>query len=206
MVEAGRQGVFRIGGAGSGDGEVGGHIEMQSVLRLLAEISEENHIPILLIGGHALQAYGVSRQTVDVDVLVADANAGAVGAALQRAGYAQVVRSEIFARFRHPSIVLADVDVLFVDGDTATRMSGQAKQWMVGETTCLVPALAHLVAMKLHATRCNPQRGLRDFADIVELVRANPGGVSQDELRGLCVKYGPEGAWEKFEAVPWKTC
>lgn len=178
---------------------------MQSVLPLLAEISEKTHLPILLIGGYALQAYGVSRQTMDVDVLVADADAGAMGAALQRAGYAQVVRSEIFARYRHPSIALADVDVLFVDGDTATRMSGQATRWVVGETTCLVPALRHLVAMKLHAVRSNPQREPRDFADIVELVRANPGSFSQEELRGLCVKYGPEGAWEKLEGVLWKT-
>ena len=178
---------------------------MQSVLRLLAEISEKTHLPILLIGGYALQAYGVSRQTMDVDVLVADADAGPMGAALQRAGYAQAVRSEIFARYRHPSIALADVDVLFVDGDTATRMSGQATRWVVGETTCLVPALRHLVAMKLHAVRSNPQREPRDFADIVELVRANPGSFSQDELRGLCVKYGPEGAWEKLEGVLWKT-
>jgi len=90
------------------------HADMQSVLRLLAEISEESHIPILLIGGHALQAYGVSRQTMDVHGL-------------------------------------------FADGGTATRMSGQATRWVVGETTCLVPALPHLVAMKLHAIRSNPQ-------------------------------------------------
>jgi hypothetical protein len=178
---------------------------MQSVLRLLAEISEEGRLPILLIGGHALQAYGVSRQTMDVDVLVADADASGVGAALQRAGYAQVVHSEIFARYRHPSIVLQDVDVLFVDGATATRMFEQATRWVVGGTTCLVPALPHLVAMKLHAIQSNPQREPRDFADIVELVRANLGGFSQDELRGLCVKYGPEGVWEKLQGVLWKT-
>jgi hypothetical protein len=178
---------------------------MQSALRLLAEISEESHLPILLIGGHALQAYGVSRQTMDVDLLVAEADASAVGAAMQRAGYAQVVRSEIFARYRHPSVVMADVDVLFVDGDTAKRMSERAMQFVSGEATHLVPALSHLVAMKLHAIRSNPQREPRDFADIFELVRANTGGLGRDELHGLCVKYGPEGVWEKLEAVLWKT-
>jgi Nucleotidyl transferase AbiEii toxin, Type IV TA system len=178
---------------------------MQSVLRLLAAISNETHIPILLIGGYALQAYGVSRQTVDVDVLVSDAHAGAVDTALQGAGYAQMVRSEIFARYRHPSIVLADVDVLFVDGDTAKRMSELATQYVSGEATYLVPAISHIIAMKLHAIRSNPQREPRDFADIVELIRANPGRLGQDELRGLCATYGPEGVWEKLEAVLWKT-
>jgi hypothetical protein len=178
---------------------------MQSVLRLLAEISEEMRFPILVIGGHALQAYGVSRQTVDVDVLVSETHAGMLDAALLRAGYSQLIRSEIFARYRHTSMVMADVDVLYVDGDTATRMSAQATRWAVGERTCLVPALSHLIAMKLHTIRSNPQREPRDFADIVEIVRANPDSLSQDDLHGLCVKYGPEGEWEKIEALLWKT-
>jgi hypothetical protein len=58
--------------------------------------------------------------------------------------------------------------------------------------------------MKLHAIRSNPQREPRDFADIVELVRANPGHLGQDELHALCAKYGPEGMWEKFEEILWK--
>lgn len=178
---------------------------MQSVLCLLATMSKETRVPILLIGGYALQAYGVPRQTVDVDVLVSDAHSRAVDAALQGAGYAQVARSEIFARYRHPSIAMADVDVLFVDGDTAERMFARAMQYVSGEATYLVPALSHLIAMKLHAIRSNPQREPRDFADIVEVVRANPGRLGQDELRDLCVKYGPEDVWRKFESVLWKT-
>jgi hypothetical protein len=77
---------------------------MKSVLQLLMEISATTHIPVLLIGGHALQAYGVTRQTLDVDVLVSEAHATAMDAALHHVGYSQVARSEIFARYRHPSI------------------------------------------------------------------------------------------------------
>ena len=178
---------------------------MKSVMGLLMEISETAHFPILLIGGYALQAYGVSRQTMDVDVLVSEAYAGAVDTALQRAGYSQLVRSEIFVRYRHPSMAVEDVDVLYVNDDTAKRMSERATPWVSGEATYLVPALSHLVAMKLHAIRSNPQREPRDFADIVELVRANPGDLGQDELHALCEKYGPEGVWEKFEEILWKT-
>jgi hypothetical protein len=178
---------------------------MKSVLQLLREISAKHRIPVLLIGGHALQAYGVTRQTLDVDVLVSEADATTMEAALQRAGYSPVARSEIFARYRHPSMVLADVDVLYVDNETATKMSQAAKPFAVAETSCLVPALPHLLGMKLHAIRTNPRREARDFADIVELVRAHPGGVSKDDLHDLCVKYAPEGIWEKLEAALWKT-
>lgn len=107
---------------------------MKSVLQLLMQISEKGHIPLLVIGGYALQAYGVTRQTLDVDVLISEAH-----------------------------------------------------------TTAMDAALLHLVAMKLHAIRTSPQREPRDFADIVELVRSNPGSISQDELHSLCTTYAPEG-------------
>jgi Uncharacterised nucleotidyltransferase len=178
---------------------------MKSVLQMLMEISAEHQIPVLVIGGHALQAYGVTRQTLDVDVLVSEAQAMAMDAALHHVGYSQVARSEIFARYRHPSMVLADVDILYVDNETARKMSQQAQQSAVAETSCPVPALPHLLGMKLHAIRTNPQREARDFADIVELVRSNPGSISKDELHHLCATYAPEGIWEKLEAALWKT-
>ena len=178
---------------------------MQSVLRLLAAVAEQKHIPILLVGGYALQAYGVARQTLDLDILVSETHADFVDAALKGGGYAEVARSDIFVRYRHSSILLADVDVLFVDADTAKRMGEKATHYASGETVHLVPALPHLIAMKLHAMRNNPQREPRDFADIIELARANPERLDRDELRSLCGRYGPEGVWGKFEAALWKT-
>jgi hypothetical protein len=66
----------------------------------------------------------------------------------------------------------------------------------------------HLLAAisELHAIRNNPQREPRDFSDIVEVVRANPGHLGNDELSGLCEKYGPEGLRERLETVLWKKC
>jgi hypothetical protein len=187
------------------DPGIGGQTAVKSVLQLLMQISEKSHIPLLVIGGYALQAYGVTRQTLDVDVLISETNAREMDAALLHVGYSQVARSEIFARYRHPSIVLADVDILYVDSETARKMSQQAKPCTMAETSCLVPALSHLVAMKLHAMRTNPQREPRDFADIVELVRANAGSPGKEDLHRLCTTYAPEGIWGKLEAALWKT-
>jgi hypothetical protein len=112
-----------------------------------------------------------------------------------------LVRSEIFARYRHLSLNLADVDVLYVDGRTAEQMRQQAAQHRVGGVFCRVPALSHLVALKLHAIRNNPAREPRDFADIVELLRVNVGTIEREELQALCAKYGPGGMWSKLEAA-----
>jgi len=178
---------------------------VHSVLHLLKELSVKSGIPVVLIGAYALQAYGVIRQTLDVDVLISEADALKMDAGLRRAGYTELVRSEIFARYRHLSTELADVDVLYVDSETAKRMVGEAREYPLAETTCLIPALSHLLALKLHAIRSNPQREPRDFADIIELVRANPRDISKDELHGLCVRYGPGGIWEKLEGALWNA-
>jgi hypothetical protein len=178
---------------------------VHSALHLLKEISVKSGIPVLLIGAYALQAYGVIRQTLDVDILISEADASAVDAGLRCAGYSEVVRSEIFARYRHSSVEMADVDVLYVDSETAKRIAREASEYPLAETTCLVPTLSHLLALKLHAIRNNPRRESRDFADILELIRANPRDISKDELHGLCVRYGPEGIWEKLEGVLWNT-
>lgn len=176
---------------------------MHNVLHLLKQVSEKQGIPVLLIGAYAMQAYSVIRQTLDVDVLISEADASEVDAGLRRAGYTEVARSEIFARYRNSSVELADVDVLYVDNETAKRMVREAREYPLAETTCLVPRLSHLLALKLHAIRNDPRRESRDFADIIELVRANPGGVGRDELNGLCVRYGPEGIWEKLKGALW---
>jgi hypothetical protein len=177
---------------------------MRTILQLLADISETTGVPILLIGGHALQAYGVVRQTLDVDVLIAEGDAGVVDESLRRAGYGILVRSDIFGRYRHPSPALPDVDVLYVDGRTAEEMRRQASLQCLGGVFCQVPALAHLVALKLHAVRNNPMREPRDFADIVELLRRNAGLMGHEELQALCAQYGPEGMWRKLEEAVWK--
>jgi hypothetical protein len=97
------------------------------------------------------------------------------------------------------------VDLLYVDEETAAKMLRQPKELRVAGTTCIVPTLPHLVALKLHAVRNSLRREPRDFADIVELLRANPGAVEREEVRRLCATYGPAGMWEKLEAVLWKS-
>lgn len=173
---------------------------MQNILRVLIDAAKRQRIPFLVIGGYALQAYEVVRQTLDTDVLTSDAYAVEMDAILRGVGYEQLARSDIFARYRHASSALADVDVLFVDNDTAEEMVRQARECTLGGTTCLVPAFAHLLALKLHAIRNNPKRETRDLADIFALIRANPEAIDREALRGLCEKYAPAGLWEKLAA------
>ena len=170
---------------------------MQALFDLLDRFSH----PLLVIGGHALAAHGVARQTVDVDCLVAVENRQALDAHLRSGGFERQGETENFARYSHPSHLVPDVDVLFVDASTFDKLNAGGIPLQHGPTKLQAPALPHLIALKLHAIRNNPAREAGDLGDIARLLRANPGSVSANELAALCAQFGPPGMEAKLQAL-----
>jgi len=169
---------------------------MQSVFDLLVKCD----FPLLVIGGHGIEAHGVSRQTVDVDCLLAADDRGALDATLGRGGYRRIGDTDNFARYAHESPLVPDVDVLFVDRETFAKLSIGTVELHRGNHHFQVPGLANLIALKLHAIRNNPAREIRDLGDIAELLRANPGQISSDALKELCASFGPADVAAKLES------
>lgn len=173
---------------------------MKSVLEILADGLSKRNIQALLIGGYALQSYGVTRQTLDVDCMVADHDAGGIGQILIAVGYQERARTDNFARYTHTSHDLMDVDILLVDPATLQLMMKASRQYGRGPFEWRVPCLVHLVALKLHALKNAPYREAKDFGDIVELLRRNRAEWPSEELKSLCQKYGPKDIYAKLEA------
>lgn len=163
---------------------------MQALFDLLSRFGQ----PLLLIGGHALAAHGVPRQTVDVDCIVALENREAISRHVRGGGFELIHETENFNRYAHPSPMVPDLDLLFVEGPTFDKLQAQSIQ--TGRIR--VPALPHLIALKLHAIRNNPTRELRDLGDIQRLLAANPGIISNEELNDLCRRFGPPGIEAKL--------
>lgn len=157
--------------------------------------------PGLLIGGFAMQKYGLSRQTFDVDMLIAHAQKQQMGSALLNAGYTAIAETDSFIRYRCDNLYLMDVDVLLVDGDTLDKMLDASVEITVDDVALRVPSLSHLVALKLHAVTNNAERSTKDLTDIAELLRTNPNAVSQDELDAICTKYGTPEAVDRLKAM-----
>jgi hypothetical protein len=63
---------------------------MQIVFDMLAHCSR----PFLIVGGHALAAHGVVRQTIDIDCLIAAEDEEIFEANLTAGGYVPAARSE----------------------------------------------------------------------------------------------------------------
>ena len=70
---------------------------MKSPLALLAEAK----MPLLLVGGTAVQAYGFSRLTKDFDCVLARESAVALAGFLQEEGFAEFHRSDVVVRYRN---------------------------------------------------------------------------------------------------------
>ena len=171
---------------------------MKSTVDILGKALEDVGGRGLLVGGLALQQHAVARQTLDVDCLISDADRDKIVALFEREGFAVTAETESFARLHHESVYMMDLDLLLVDAETLSEMLRESLPVTIGSRDLRVPCLAHLIALKLHAVRNDPKRELRDLADIVDLLRANPDVVTSEELERLTAEYGPDGALDKI--------
>jgi predicted nucleotidyltransferase len=170
---------------------------MQAAFDLLAQ----NARPFLIVGGHALAAHGVVRQTLDIDILIAAEDEDAFATGLKAGNYVLTARTENFARYIAKLPDLPGIDILFVDGPTFLKLEEGAVLLRRGDHEFRVPGLPQLIALKLHAIRNQPLREARDLGDIAELLRLNPGRVSAAELEELCKKFGPAGIGRKLQGL-----
>ena len=171
---------------------------MQAAFDLLASCSR----PFLIVGGHALAAHGVVRQTIDIDCLIAVEDQAAFDASLiGGGGYFLTARTENFARYAGKTSNLPEIDVLFVDASTFKKLEEGSMPLRRGKHEFRVPGLAQLIALKLHAIRNESRREGRDLPDIAELLRLNPGQITAGELGELCEKFGPTGIGSKLQPL-----
>lgn len=162
---------------------------MREIFDLLARIQQRCSIDLVLIGGWALQAHGYARQTVDVDCMAAVESHDQIGDELGKAGFECFDEMPAFRRFRHRLDPFMILDVMRVNASTFEKIWAKSQPFDFNGVALRVPALAHLIALKLHAAR-NEHRGSKDIDDVAQLLSLNPGEVPPVELRELIDQFG----------------
>jgi predicted nucleotidyltransferase len=156
-------------------------------------------IPFVLIGGFAVNYYRVTRATADIDILMTDLDFQTALPLLEKRGYQLVTQTDLFVRFVHRECEWMDLDIMFIDRDTINGIVKEGKEVEMLGTKVTVPSLEHLIALKLHSIKHNPEhREFRDLGDIVELIRRNQLDVRSDGFRDLCLKYGTDELYRKI--------
>jgi hypothetical protein len=165
-------------------------MKFREVFRLLIRFFEKERIDYALIGAFALHAYGYVRATQDVDFLVRAENQDKIVQYLESSlGYETIHRSSGYSNHVHRLSGLGRIDFLYVQGATADSILREARRLLVLDDFRLpVVKPEHLVALKVFAIKSNPDRALREMADIKELL-AVPG-LDHGEVRKYFEKYG----------------
>ena len=175
----------------------------QSVFHLIGEITHQQNVSCVLIGGFAVNHYKVSRQTADIDFLITKEDFDRISDALKKAGYKQSLAQENFAQLENARLSMMNIDFMFVDRSTLDKIIDEANPLTIAGQKFIVPSLDHLIALKLHSIKHNEKlRLLKDFPDIVNLIRNNGVDVKNKDFKELCLKFGTESIYQKvLEAV-----
>ncbi len=154
-------------------------------------------VDFLMIGGHAVNQYGYSRATLDVDFMIAAVNLDTVRSVMKEAGFSNVSQSENVVFFNKPGDPLR-VDFLQVKNETMDALLADAQSVDYGGQSLKVPSLKNLIAMKLFALKSgSPGRWEKDFPDIAHLVDENGLDVEAD-LRPLCERFADDEIFAKL--------
>jgi len=156
---------------------------------VLAALTAQLTTPVL-VGGWALGYYGVARQTLDADLMIAETDFDLASGILSGHGYRLVYRSPLFARFQGEAGMM-DVDLLFLGAEVLKPIAREGKTVALGGVAIRVPSLRHLLAMKLHALKHNgAERAGKDLPDILNLLTCNDLTLDGPEFAALCASYG----------------
>lgn len=163
------------------------------VLTKLNRLSAESGLQFLVIGGLAINAHGYERVTADIDLLVRKEDREAWRNLMLSIGYQVHHEQEIFMQFTAPEGSTWPVDLMFVNHQTFSKMFPESLEVKMKRMEFRVPALDHLLALKLHALKyTHAKRELKDLLDVVWLVDINHIDINGEKFTELCKRYGTE--------------
>lgn len=171
----------------------------KSVFHLISDLTEKEGVACVLIGGFAVNYYGVTRQTADVDFLITQADFNKIVGPLEKAGYKKERLHENFVQLKSGKASLLDIDFMLAEPDTLAKIRKECREIKIAKQKFLVPALDHLIALKLHSIKYNPKLRLsRDLPDIINLIKINDVKYKNKDFKELCLKFGTDEIYSKI--------
>ena len=172
-------------------------MNFENVLRFLTDFLDKEGIDHALIGGFALGAYGVSRATVDLDMITHLDNRDTIVEFLESLGYETLARSEAFSNHEHPIPDMGRIDFLYVSADTAETILEEALVHPIFSNERIkVVKPEHLIALKLFSASADPNRYHREMEDIRSLMATET--IDREEVRRYFEKYSSLEELEKL--------
>ena len=118
----------------------------------VAGFLEARGVPLAVVGGLGLHAYGITRATFDLDLVTEAAVQAGLIDFLEADGYDTLHRSPFYSNHLHRDVAGGRLDFIYVDPETGRQLFAACRPLLdLGPRRALVPRPEHLVAMKVQA-------------------------------------------------------
>ena len=172
-----------------------------NIFEMLDREPRQCGLPFLIIGGHAVNAYGYSRLTKDLDILIRREQRAEWLAVLGENGFSIKRDAGNFLRLSPPADCKWPLDLMLVNESTFANISRDSQEIEIGQWKFRVPSLDGLFALKFHALKQKiRERGYKDLLDILELARCNGIDVRSQRVKSICEKFGSPKIYEEVIA------
>ncbi len=177
-------------------------VNYPTVFDLISNELGKAGVPFVLAGGFAVNAHHVTRQTLDVDLLIVIDDLKKASRALQEAGYQKGLESSVVARFKGDNKLFLDIALMLIAPETFQKILKQSEELALAGHSFKVVSLEHLIAVKFHAIKNDPEsREPKDLLDIILLARRNGLDPAGSELRKMCEAYGTPELFKKIQLL-----
>ncbi len=172
-------------------------LDLTHVFKTVSEKFPDAGVACLLIGGFAVNHYGYTRNTLDVDFMIASDDMGLAREIMIAAGFTNVSAMDNVVLFYMPDSNLR-VDFLQVTRATVQKLVSNANNISFRGYNLKIPALKDLLAMKLFAlTQSQLRRVDKDLPDIAYLTVIN-GLDLEKEILPLCRQFATDDIYRQI--------
>ena len=172
---------------------------MTNIFETAARAAQAANREFILIGGHAVNAHGYERTTLDFDFLVPSADLPAWKAVMSGLDYRPIHETKAFAQFEPVDGDGFRIDLMLVDAPTFVKLMAGSEVRAYGGCEIRVAGVLHLIALKLHATRTwdRAVQG-KDFYDILNLIRINRIAIDSPDFQTILNRYATPSIKERL--------
>ena len=172
---------------------------IMEVLKRIAEMAEARGLSFIVVGGHALNAWGVSRQTCDLDLMVPENDFKKWKEMLRELDYLSPHEHEGFVQYGPPAQGAWPLDLLVVNPSTFGKLRQASASTSLDGVSCRIPSVDHLLAMKFHALKfVNGVTALKYLQDVHALLARTARAVTDEDVRDLCLRHGNQDVYERL--------
>ena len=164
----------------------------------IVRAAEKARLPFLVIGAHAVNWYGYTRATIDVDILVRKEDRDGWLALATAEGFRLFHDGEHFLQLSPPYGISWPLDLMLVNDATFNGLTTDSREATMCGEKVRVPSPELLIALKLHAIKHGPphRRG-KDLQDIVGITEHSHLDARSEKYRHIFDKHGTLELYEE---------